>query len=190
MIQQMITFLNKKWCFVILLFLLIGCSVKESKENSDNELNESEVQEFSTLELEYFTLNGLKLVERRESLIEKFGTPSKEAKHVHLGDTLHTIYYNLKGVEIAFEQKSDTVFFSYLEFSDISEFKFKNEYASFSKETKLDPFKLLFNDSVKNAQSHGGRTIVTVKAIGRDKSWISFEFEKGRLKKINFDTPY
>jgi len=188
----MIIFIDKTSLLIgFALLLTVGCTKNKSNERDLTSLeNEVRSKESSTIELAYFTIEGLNLVTSRELMLKKFGEPNNEAIHRHELGTLHTIYYNIENAEIAFEQKNGIVYFSYIEFTDSSEFILKNKYALFSKETKYDPFNLLFHDSVINEISHNGRKRISVKVIDRKNSWIRFEFEGEKLKSINFDTVY
>lgn len=181
----MTTSINKI-CLVAIFSLTLFCCSNETKQV---EVQQPQDEGYSSVELAYFTLNDLPFVTSYDSLIEFLGMPDKDATNYSKQDTLQTLYYHLDGSEISFTQDHDRVVLSYVEFGQNSNYVLENKYAKFSRNTRLDPFKVLFNDSVEKRSVRGEVSTIYLKVEEYSKTWIRLEFESDQLKWIHFDFP-
>ena len=168
------------FCFLVILFF--SCSTEKEQRQDFGNVGEK----YDSVSLNDFKINGLKLFTSRDSLKKYFGNVDKQTTYVESGDSVNYLYFFKDGSEIAFYEKYDEVWFYYLFFKD-SEYELSNEFGTFSRRSKLDPFKLIFTESMNNLSAIENEKTLWLKVDGLEKSWIRLKFLNERLTEIYLD---
>jgi hypothetical protein len=164
------------------VFLIIIFSCQSNKEK----LAGTFLERYSSVSIETFTINGLKLITDRDSMVLMMGRPNKEVLYYHVSDTLKTIFYFLGDCEVAFSPINDLIVFSHA-FFESSDFVLTNKIGKFTSETKLEAMKVVFPESYNGKVRISDKDILYIRVVELENATVRMEFVQGFLYAVHFD---